>query len=69
MPVLIFEGPKLNENQRKEMIEGLTDVACRAMPDVPRQAFYVYLREYPDEQIGVGGLVLPEYIKGNARSI
>jgi phenylpyruvate tautomerase PptA (4-oxalocrotonate tautomerase family) len=62
MPVLIYEGPSLNDMQRKEMIKGLTEVACNAMPDVPKQAFYVYLREYPDEKIGVGGCVLPEYL-------
>ena len=62
MPVLIYEGPELNQEQRKDMIKGLTDVACRVLPNIPRDAFYVFLREYPEEKVGVGGLVLPDYI-------
>jgi phenylpyruvate tautomerase PptA (4-oxalocrotonate tautomerase family) len=62
MPVLIYEGPELNQEQRKNIIKGLTDVACSALPDIPRNAFYVFLREYPEEKVGVGGLVLPDYI-------
>jgi len=62
MPVLIYEGPELNQEQRKDMIKGLTDVACRTLPNIPRDAYYVFLREYPEEKVGVGGLVLPDYL-------
>jgi phenylpyruvate tautomerase PptA (4-oxalocrotonate tautomerase family) len=62
MPVLIYEGPELNQEQRKDVIKGLTDVACRALPNIPRDAFYVFLREYPEDKVGVGGLVLHDYI-------
>ena len=62
MPVLTYEGPKLNQDQSEALIKGLTEVACKVMPEVPKQAFYVYIKEHPDEKIGVGGLQLPEYL-------
>jgi len=63
MPVIIFEGPELNNEQREMMIKEFTETACKAMPMVPKESFYVYLREYPGERLGVGGLALPNYLK------
>ena len=62
MPVLIYEGPELNQNQREELIKGLTAVACKVTPEIPKEAYYVFLREHPDEKVGVGGLLLPDYL-------
>jgi phenylpyruvate tautomerase PptA (4-oxalocrotonate tautomerase family) len=62
MPVIKMEGPKLTEEQCKAIVEGFTDVACRVIPNIPRQAYTVYLLEYPDEKVGVGGQLLPDYI-------
>ncbi len=45
------------------MIKEFTETACKAMPMVPKESFYVYLREYPGERLGVGGLALPNYLK------
>jgi phenylpyruvate tautomerase PptA (4-oxalocrotonate tautomerase family) len=62
MPVLIYEGPELSPNQRKELIKGLTEVACKVSPEIPKEAYYVFLREHPDDKVGVGGCTLPEYL-------
>jgi phenylpyruvate tautomerase PptA (4-oxalocrotonate tautomerase family) len=62
MPVLTFEGPELENAVRKELIEALTETAARIVPNIPKSAYYVYLREYPPERVGVAGLVLPEYL-------
>ena len=62
MPVLIYEGPELNQSQREELIKGLTEAACKVIPDIPKEAYYVFLREYPGEKVGVGGLVLPDFL-------
>lgn len=62
MPVIIYEGPKLNKNQSEALIKGFTEVACKVIPEVPKQAYYVFIRDYPDEKIGVGGLLLPDYL-------
>lgn len=63
MPVLVYEGPELNSNQPKELIKGLTDVAFKVTPKIPIEVYYVFLREQPDDKIGVEGYILPEYIE------
>jgi len=63
MPVIIFEGPELNQNQREELIKGLTEVVCKVIPDIPKEAHYVFLREYPGEKVGVGGLTLTKHLE------
>lgn len=63
MPVLTYEGPPLEQEQRNELIKRLTEAACEVVPNIPKQAYYVFLKEYPMERVGVGGLVLPEYLK------
>lgn len=62
MPVVIYEGPQLNQDQREALIKGFTEVACKVMPEVPKEAFYVFIRDHPDEKLGVGGLLLPDYL-------
>lgn len=41
----------------------LVDAASKVLPEVPRNAFYVYIRDYPPESIGIGGVVLPKYME------
>ncbi len=62
MPVITYEGPKLKQNQREELIKGFTEIACKVIPQIPKEAYYVFIKDYPDENIGVGGLVLPDYL-------
>lgn len=62
MPVVIYEGPRLSQSQREALIRGFTEVACKVMPEVPKEGFYVFIRDHPDEKIGVGGLLLPDYL-------
>jgi hypothetical protein len=45
------------------MIKGLTEVADNVLPDTPKSAFYVFLREHEAVKVGIGGLPLPEFIK------
>ena len=62
MPVITFEGPKLNKAQSETLVKGFTEVAHNAMPEIPKEAFYVFIREYPDDKVGVGGLLLPDFL-------
>jgi phenylpyruvate tautomerase PptA (4-oxalocrotonate tautomerase family) len=63
MPVIRYEGPELTPEQRESLIREFTEVAVRYIPRVPKDAYYVFLDEYPDEKVGVGGLVLPKYLE------
>ena len=63
MPVLTYEGIALTQEQKEAMIKGLTEVADKVLPDIPKSAFYVFFRDYPPETVGVGGMTIPEYMK------
>jgi 4-oxalocrotonate tautomerase len=63
MPVLSYEGPKLTKEQKEKLIKEMTDTAARVVPDIPKQAYYFFVREYDDENVGVGGMTLQEYLK------
>ena len=61
MPVLSYEGGKLDKDKKEELVKGFTEVAAK-VTGIPKEAFYVYIKEYPEDSIGVGGLLLPDYL-------
>jgi len=61
MPVISFEGGKLDKDKKEELVKGFTEVAAK-VTGIPKEAFYVYIKEYPEDSIGVGGLLLPDYL-------
>ncbi len=63
MPVIRYEGPQLTSEQRENLIREFTEVVAKHIPRIPKDAYYVFLDEYPDEKVGVGGLVLPKYLE------
>lgn len=60
MPIITLEGPKLDRTKKAEIVKGFTDTACRVIDTIPRQAFVVIVKENPDENVGVGGELLPD---------
>lgn len=60
MPIITLEGPKLDKAKKDEIVKGFTDVAAKVMPDIPRQAFVVLLKENARENVGVGGRLLSD---------
>ena len=63
MPVIEMKVFALSQEKREALMKGLVDAAHKVLPDVPKNAFYVYIRDYPPESIGIGGVVLPKYMK------
>lgn len=59
MPVIIVNGPALSLEKKRELIKGLTEVASRVM-NVPEEAFVVLVNENPQENVGVGGILLAD---------
>ena len=53
----------LPQEKREALMKALTEAAHKVLPDVPKNAFYVFIRDYPPENIGIGGLVLPKYLE------
>lgn len=62
MPVITFETDKLTKEQKQELVNEFTETAARVM-NIPKEAFYVFLKENKLENIGVGGILLSEGYK------
>lgn len=63
MPVLSYEGPKMTKEQKEKLIKELTEAAARVIPDIPCDAYYVFIREHDAECIGIGTKPLLDYLK------
>ncbi|NIN92518.1 MAG: 4-oxalocrotonate tautomerase [Candidatus Aenigmarchaeota archaeon] len=63
MPTIFFYGPRLDKEKSKEMIKDFTETASQ-VTGIERSAFVVYLRESKPENVGVGGELLEDKLKG-----
>ena len=59
MPVIVFESGELKKEVKAELIQQLTDVSAK-ITGIPKELFYVFIRELPDEDIAVGGVTVRE---------
>ena len=59
MPVITVEAASLDMEQKRRLASELTDVAARIL-GMPEETIYVFLKENPQENIGVGGKLLSE---------
>lgn len=59
MPHIVFDGPELSREQKKELIKNFTATASK-VTNIPREAFVVMIKENDLENIGVGGELLSE---------
>lgn len=57
MPVITIALDQTSEEKKKQLVENLTRVASE-ITDYPAEYFFVYVQEYPAENIGVGGKTL-----------
>ena len=62
MPTIIFYGPKLDKDKRREMIKSFTETAS-ALTGIDKAAFTILLRESGPENVGVGGELLEDRLK------
>jgi len=54
MPLITIEGGYLTQEQKNELIEKMTEIASD-VTHIPREFFFVGIKELPDENIGIGG--------------
>ena len=59
MPIIVFEGPKLDKNQKAELIKSFTQIASK-VTQIRQEAFSVIIRENDPENVGVGGELLAD---------
>ena len=59
MPIIIFEGPALDTDRKRELIRGLTDAASSAT-GLPPEKIITVLHENGPERVGVAGEFLAD---------
>ncbi|MGD0621056.1 MAG: 4-oxalocrotonate tautomerase DmpI [Thermacetogeniaceae bacterium] len=59
MPVITMKGPKMNKEQKAEIVKSFTETASR-VTNIPAQAFVVLIQEMDHENVGVGGVLLAD---------
>ena len=59
MPVITLEAASLNKEQKKQLVEEFTESAARIM-SMPKESFYVFLKENVLDNVGVGGTILSD---------
>jgi 4-oxalocrotonate tautomerase len=59
MPVITIAMDQTSEEKKKQLVESLTKEAVK-ITGYPAEYFFVYVQEYPSENIGVGGKTLKE---------
>ena len=57
MPVITLDVASLSEEKKEKLVKELTEIAAKHI-GLPEEAFYVFIREYPLDDIGVGGQLL-----------
>ena len=59
MPTITIALDQTSEEKKKQLIETLTSDASK-ITGYPPEFFYVYIQEYPVENIGAGGRTVKE---------
>ncbi len=59
MPVITFETAKLTKEQKSEIAKEFTDTAAK-VTGLPKETFYVFVKENDLENVGVGGTLLSD---------
>jgi 4-oxalocrotonate tautomerase len=67
MPVITIDLWPVNPEVKAELIQNLTKTASD-ITKLPPSAFFVYIREYPTDAIGVGGIPLSQQVKTGGTS-
>ena len=61
MPVITIDLWQVSPETKTELIKRLTKTASE-ITKLPETAFFVYVREYPADAIGVGGIPLSQQV-------
>lgn len=62
MPYISFETGTLEEHVKQELIQKLTEVSVE-ITGIPKHLFMVSIKEFPDDNVAVGGTTVTEMKK------
>lgn len=66
MPLITFEAGKLTEDVKFELIQKLTNISSE-ITGIPRESFFISIREMPDENVAIGGITVKEIKKKSGK--
>jgi 4-oxalocrotonate tautomerase len=66
MPVITLEGPFLPAEKKEQLIKEFTRVAVD-ITGIPKDAFVIFIKENPYENMGQGGITIAEKLKNVPR--
>ena len=59
MPSITFDIAPLTKEQKAQIVKEFTESASR-ITGIDAKAFYVFINEYPRENVGIGGTLLAD---------
>lgn len=59
MPTITIAIDQISEEKKKQLVENLTKEAAE-ITGYPAEYFFMYVQEFPTENIGIGGKTLKE---------
>ena len=62
MPVITFDGPMLPAEKKERLVREFTQLAFE-ITNIPKEAFVVFIKENPYENMGQGGILISEKLK------
>ncbi len=62
MPLITFESGELTKEMKQQLIQKLTDISAQ-ITKIPKESFFVSIREMPDENVAIGGVSVKELKK------
>jgi 4-oxalocrotonate tautomerase len=67
MPLITFEAGKLSDEIKLELIQQLTNISSE-ITGIPKESFFISIREMPDENVAIGGITVKEIKKKLGRT-
>ena len=65
MPVIMIEGPSLSFEKKEKLVREITNLASSIM-EINPEAYLVFIKENPYENMAQGGVLISEKIKKHA---
>ncbi|MFZ4400169.1 MAG: 4-oxalocrotonate tautomerase DmpI [Bacteroidales bacterium] len=62
MPVITFDGPFLSTEKKEKLAQEFTEIASQ-ITNIPKDAFVVFIKENPYENMAQGGIMISEKLK------
>ena len=64
MPVITIEGPVLSFEKKEKLAQEITQLASDIM-NIPKDAYVVFIKENPYENMAQGGVLISEKLKNH----